>query len=768
MIDQIIDKFNGKVIDKIVNKSNGKTLYEAWKSLLTTGIPPLTLQKCKGVDLVDYKIYGDSIQTLLSFEYQQVEYIEATGTQYFEIDYIANQDTNSKGKFQITDTSKANFLFGARRGAAQGECYGLNWGGGNPYKFYNTYYGNSNDGMTKTSIGDEIHTFEKVTNKLYLDDTLIHTRSDTDGTIEFTTPNKILVFGCNTNGTIGLLTYARIFNLQLYDKDVLKINLIPCYRKSDNVIGMYDSVNNVFYINQGTGEFLKGNDVDTTDIPLTNVLPTPKTPVEIQSVGDKTKNIFDMSKNVKLGTEQGLTIEYSEEEDCLILNGTTTIDNSYGLQNFLIPNIAGTSYGYAFRYVSGTMNKTSDLYASAYFGQSDDGKSKKNWKAIGLRNNEDTTYVSTCNASYIMGFWIYISAGVSFENFKIRIQLQESTEKPTNYEPYGKYKIPVEVSGKNLLVDLTDINNWTYKLNDFIDPDRAYYYYNLTDILPVGETVTFSYKLKESQVPTYFYLTHDDETLPKNGTGKTGNIYTYLTTNKAERLSLTFVPKEGKSYYIGSQLTNNNTSLEAFSAWLSAFEYFQVELGTSVTDYEPYVESIITNIYLNEPLRKCGNYADYVDFKNKMTVRLTESIIFDGSENWEKHTSTTDGSVFRLDNVFNPKFGELVKDTFMTHFQPTQIYTTAEFTSGLYRFTNARDTSLINGTRLYISTVHTSVEELKQWLSENKPELVYFINDEIPNDIELPGIPTCEGRNIIEVNTELLPSNMEVIYKGKK
>ncbi len=38
-------------------------------------------------------------------------------------------------------------------------------------------------------------------------------------------------------------------------------DLVPCYRKSDNEIGMYDLVSNTFYINAGTGTFIKGPDV---------------------------------------------------------------------------------------------------------------------------------------------------------------------------------------------------------------------------------------------------------------------------------------------------------------------------------------------------------------------------------------------------------------------------------------------------------------------------------------------------------------------------
>ena len=85
------------------------------KNLTIGGFPPITFENSIGEPLVNYKIEGNSKkQTILPDEYQQVEYIEATGTQYFEIDYIANEKTNSRGTFQITNTAKANFLFGSR------------------------------------------------------------------------------------------------------------------------------------------------------------------------------------------------------------------------------------------------------------------------------------------------------------------------------------------------------------------------------------------------------------------------------------------------------------------------------------------------------------------------------------------------------------------------------------------------------------------------------------------------------------------------------
>lgn len=56
--------------------------------------------------------------------------------------------------------------------------------------------------------------------------------------------------------------YFRVSWSKIYDDNSNLIQyLIPCYRKSDKVSGMYDLVNDYFYTNQGTGEFIVGPDV---------------------------------------------------------------------------------------------------------------------------------------------------------------------------------------------------------------------------------------------------------------------------------------------------------------------------------------------------------------------------------------------------------------------------------------------------------------------------------------------------------------------------
>ena len=53
----------------------------------------------------------------------------------------------------------------------------------------------------------------------------------------------------------------KVYRLKLYENNTLVREYVPCYRISDNEIGLYELVNNVFYPNNGTGTFNKGNDI---------------------------------------------------------------------------------------------------------------------------------------------------------------------------------------------------------------------------------------------------------------------------------------------------------------------------------------------------------------------------------------------------------------------------------------------------------------------------------------------------------------------------
>jgi hypothetical protein len=73
---------------------------------------------------------------------------------------------------------------------------------------------------------------------------------------------ELYLFAQNYNGSPRFGDERRISYFQYTDKTgTLVCDLIPCYRKSDGVIGMYDLVRGLFLTNAGSGSFTKGANV---------------------------------------------------------------------------------------------------------------------------------------------------------------------------------------------------------------------------------------------------------------------------------------------------------------------------------------------------------------------------------------------------------------------------------------------------------------------------------------------------------------------------
>lgn len=56
--------------------------------------------------------------------------------------------------------------------------------------------------------------------------------------------------------------YGDVYEVEVFHQDSSVVHLIPCYRKADNVIGMYDLVSETFYTSTTSGTFIKGADVN--------------------------------------------------------------------------------------------------------------------------------------------------------------------------------------------------------------------------------------------------------------------------------------------------------------------------------------------------------------------------------------------------------------------------------------------------------------------------------------------------------------------------
>ncbi len=203
-------------------------------------------------------------------EYQEVEYIESTGTQYIDAGYIPNQDTTVSADFQFSNLTGTNSLFGlatSENTTSVPQFYVAQSSGlpTTPSSMYFLGYGYSSVLLTFMESDVERHLIHSTIDldsmkyRFYIDN---ETLSEIEYKNGFNMDHSLVIF-CRYNLTDDIYdTYssAKLYSFKIYESGELIRDFVPCYRKSDNVIGLYDLVGSEFYTNSGTGTFLKGAD----------------------------------------------------------------------------------------------------------------------------------------------------------------------------------------------------------------------------------------------------------------------------------------------------------------------------------------------------------------------------------------------------------------------------------------------------------------------------------------------------------------------------
>ena len=202
--------------------------------------------------------------------YKRLEYIESTGTQYIDTEYIPNPNTTMEAELLMSGTFKnvddyggANSIFCVSNGTS---IYSMNFGAGATqgnivYTWLNKTY-ESGAQIEDLVITDTIRTNR---NKLVIGKGRISwgtaSRSVTAKTTTQTT--SLVLFGDKTDGAIRVFTSynMRVFSWQIKENETIVRDFIPAKRLSDNAIGLYDNVEKKFYANAGTGTFEAGPEV---------------------------------------------------------------------------------------------------------------------------------------------------------------------------------------------------------------------------------------------------------------------------------------------------------------------------------------------------------------------------------------------------------------------------------------------------------------------------------------------------------------------------
>ena len=358
-------------------------------------------------------------------------------------------------------------------------------------------------------------------------------------------------------------------------------------------------------------EYENGNVQDTNDIIIDDTKENQLEELKIygntindKSVGDHPKNLFDISKistKVKKSEDGSLIISYYPEyvakvkECCPQLQvgdiatlslKTTGVPNASFILNGKILETLSTNKG-TFEVTDEILNSTLCLYSANSSGDS-----------------------------------------ATISNIQI-----EYGENATSYEPYDieehltKYKIPITITQN--LFDIKKVSGFIkfdYKTrrDDFGKIESGI----ITSNIGVYGNGAYLYDSKINLTPGKYTISADFMSDKNSGNkGATVGMYN-LTSGKYNNKHYTlsnYRTWENKSntFNVDSNseviiLVQGTGQKDDYTSLNMKIKNIKLEKNDQKTEYE---EDVTQNIWLDEPLRKIDDVADYIDFKNKKIVR---------------------------------------------------------------------------------------------------------------------------------------------------
>lgn len=485
--------------------------------------------------------------------------------------------------------------------------------------------------------------------------------------------------------------------------------------------------------------------------------PSPDSPVEIESVGDKSTNLFDMDSILP---EQG----WSKQED-----GSYYIENNKSVyKKKLWENTEGYTGQIKIDYQAKYLKDNSESIAAGttigvvYTDGTMEGVVFNNNKWTKDWRSADCSNVSNASKTVDYVMWKYGTGDNSTWVKDIMITKDTSS---TEYEPYGKYKIPITVSGKNILkypyynttkttngITFTDNGDGTITANGTATANVTFYIDNtyLFNALDKTKIYTLSSNYIYGKDYVLLNLYKENKFVKELGTWEKGTRILDLSNYDYDKIECYIFVKSGE--------TLNNFVFNP-----------QIEEGDKATSYEQYKEPVTYNIYLDEPLRKVGDYADYIDLKNKKVVRKVVEKKYNGTESWRITGETTlpEGytSFVLSDTTVLPRYGKNIKVTPISNKLECYAGGSAGIKEKKEILVVDKDSYYSIRPRILISRLSENTEEAwKSWLTENPITVDYALDTPTEENITISDIILSAGVQMLKVNTKIAPSYIECKY----
>lgn len=197
----------------------------------------------------------------LPSNYQEVEYIENSGGGYIDTQYTLDSECDCLIDFialSASDSRNYANIFGYFHSASSTDNFSCNIPikiTTNPTTATSRYGNQTYSWSTNYILSGTRYTLSFGKNGLIVDNVSRKTFNDDT----FTCGNTCHIFKANGS---SLFVTAKLYNFQISKNNAIVMELVPCYRKVDGEIGLYDLISDTFFSNaSSSGAFVKGSDV---------------------------------------------------------------------------------------------------------------------------------------------------------------------------------------------------------------------------------------------------------------------------------------------------------------------------------------------------------------------------------------------------------------------------------------------------------------------------------------------------------------------------
>ena len=348
-----------------------------------------------------------------------------------------------------------------------------------------------------------------------------------------------------------------------------------------------------------------------------------------------------------------------------------------------------------------------------------------------------------------------VQDGTPTPDTPIEIQSVGDLVTDTSSPYYGKYDVPVTVCEKNLIPYPYSNTTETIKGITFTDNGDG----TITANGTVTSTVQYSqFELKNKS--DAFLLQGGTYTLSGVNGGSTTTFYIQLKNSDTDA-TIAIATNGGVTFNLNEPCyARGNLIIKSGTTVNNIVFKPQLELGTTATPYEPYQAPITKHIYLDEPLRKVGDYADYVDYERGCVVRYIKEKSLTSND---KLFSVGRGVGYNSpDIIVKPISTISMPSIFCSHYAKSEWASTMASNGSKVGICINTSSGTIG---FYDDKYAYNLTTFKSFLDANEIKFYYILLTPIVETLIVPdfGVPNSEVMNVSS-GTVIPPSSMDVTY----